>query len=228
MIFTQPLYGKVLRGEKTETRRLALPSHPPHKYRVKQRIAVQKGRGVSAEAHIILTAVRRERLGLLDFDAARAEGFRTTLHFKVYWVAIHDKAWVEKWDEGEDTYDAAAVARFEKRWAPKEVWVLTFERDHSERPRLLAHRNARANYVEHPAQAMPHEPEAVPANIQKGFSREKTEGFVAREADRQADRERLGLVERLQIALSEGGDPRVEESIRKRIRALESRNRRRA
>lgn len=228
MIFSSPLYGKVLRGEKTETRRLVQPQDLGTKYRVGMRRAVQKGRGQPAEAHIVLIDVRRELLGAIDFDAARAEGFRTTGDFKRDWIERHDAKWVEAMAElsGELAVEADISDRFYQRWAFKEVWVLTFELDRSERPRLLADRNAKADYVDAPARALDHEPEAVDAQTQARFSREGFQGWMAREKQRELDRERMLAHERLlrvQIeARAAGVDiSQIEMVIRQRLREAE-------
>jgi hypothetical protein len=241
LIFTAPLYGKVLRGEKTQTRRLVQPKDLGTKYRPGMRRAVQKGRGIHGEAHILLTDVRRELLGAIDFNAARAEGFRTTEDFKSYWIWLHDTAWADRTDEEccdiytaspEDTKSPSELMaarindRFYQRWALKEVWVLSFELDRTERPRLLADRNAKTDYVDAPARALDHEPEAVDIATQLRFSREGHQGFMAREAQRELDRERMAADERLrqvQIdARAKGVDiSHLEASIVRQLRAAE-------
>jgi hypothetical protein len=115
VIFGPRLVGLVLVGKKTETRRLVqtvprgatktvgprgrrrvvdvvtLPDGVtvPCRYEVGKSYAVQRGRGRPADGRILVTAVERQRLGDLDFDAARAEGFRTTADFWAYWKALH-------------------------------------------------------------------------------------------------------------------------------------------
>jgi hypothetical protein len=232
VIFPPPLYGKVLRSEKTQTRRLAQHGDLATKYRPGMRRAVQRGRGIPNEAHIILTDVRRELLGAIDYEAVRAEGFRTVPDFKAYWLGLHDKAWTERnreevaeeyWD---DWLAERGADRFYQRWAFKEVWVLTFELDRTERPRLLADRNAKADYVEAPARALDHEPEAVDASTQDRFSKEGHHGFVAREKQREIDRERLAVHDRLQRVQTEARAAGVdivqfELGILQRLRAAE-------
>lgn len=225
MIFTAPLYGKVLRGEKTETRRLFQSCDLATKYRPGMRRAVQKGRGIHGEAHILLTDVRRELLGAIDFKAARAEGFRTVQDFKAYWLGLHDANWVERQEDTELT-DEQIQDRFYQRWALKEVWVLSFELDRTERPRLLADRNAKSDYVDTSARALAHEPEAVDTATQIRFSREGHQGFMAREAQRELDRERMGAEERLRQvridARAKGVDiSHLEASIVRQLRAAE-------
>lgn len=229
MIFSGPLYGKVLRGEKTQTRRLVQSADLATKYRPGMRRAVQKGRGIHGEAHILLTDIRQEQLGRITFVDARAEGFKTTTDFKAYWIGLHDAKWLERLrDEVDDpmTCEVAIVARFAMRWSPKTVWVLSFELDRTERPRLLADRNAKTDYVDAPARALDHEPEAIDAATQGRFSKEGHRGFMAREAQRELDRERMGAEERLRQvridARAKGVDiSHLEASIVRQLRAAE-------
>lgn len=287
MIFTQPLYGKVLRGEKTQTRRLVQAGDLATKYRTGMRKAVQKGRGVHGEAHIILTDVRREALdrktcalcdgpsqwnactacggtGIqprLTIHDAKAEGFRTTLDFKIYWLGLHDKTWIARReklvaDEAAEPYtDDELLARFNERHAHRQVWVLTFQLDTAEQPRFLMQGSplteggkarvmsnrqrtpgkAKAREVtgpeEHgysgsPARAMPHEVEPIDARTQDKFSQEGHQGFVAREKQREIDREHLAAEERLRQvridARAQGVDiGHLEAAILQRVRAAE-------
>lgn len=236
MIFSGPLYGKVLRGEKTQTRRPASSSDPANRYRPGMRRAVQKGRGIHGEAHIIITDVRLEAVGDITFEDARAEGFRTRDDFKAYWIELHDKKWLER--EEEENGDWAALkelrilARFDQRHAHKQVWVLTFELDRTERPRLLADRNAKTDYVDAPARALDHEPEAIDATTQNRFSQEGHKGWMARESQREIDRERMAAEERLRQvridARAQGVDiTHLEAAIVERIRRAERKIRQR-
>jgi hypothetical protein len=231
VIFSPPLYGKVLRGEKTQTRRLAQSGDLAAKYRPGMRRAVQRGRGITSEAHIILTDVRREPLGLITFEDARAEGFKTRADFAAYWLGLHDPTW-KRWTAERDEKDEEpltefdALERFDLRYAQRQVWVLTFDLDRTERPRLLADRNAKADYVEAPARALDHEPEAVDASTQDRFSKEGHQGFVAREKQREIDRERLAVHDRLQRVQTEARAAGVdivqfELGILQRLRAAE-------
>lgn len=179
MIFQPELARLIRAGRKTQTRR-PIRHDQPCRYREGKDYAVQPGRGQAATCRIHVDQVRREPVGLIAFTDARAEGFTTTDEFKVAWVAIHEKAWLEHeigMLEDAENDDGVVLDRdlwlmrrsldmFERKHALRPVWVIRFHLHHVEEIRLLALRSDEI-YVSNAAQAMPHEPEAVDASAQK-------------------------------------------------------------
>lgn len=168
MIFGADLRHKIVTGRKTMTRRPVKepqlvrrtikingerrPAGPerwtrPFEPKVGGRIAVQPGRGQHAVAHILVADVRRELVGEITYEDARREGFRTTEEFKVYWVRLYDRAWIDRQErvvhpDGvvetlELLTDEDLVARFDERHANRLVWVIGFELARDEHPLFL-------------------------------------------------------------------------------------------
>lgn len=87
--------------------------------------------------HVVITEVREELLGAITFKDVRAEGHNTTDDFKLAWVRRHDKAWTKSEQFaraaafGDESVQALILARFERRWAGVEVYVVRFERTES-------------------------------------------------------------------------------------------------
>lgn len=95
-----------------------------------------------------ITHVARETLGKIEFRDVLAEGHKTTDLFKGWWIARHDREWAQRepdpvaWlkapygrhhadrrlQQLEDVI-AGPLARFDTRWAHREVWTVTFRRD---------------------------------------------------------------------------------------------------
>jgi uncharacterized protein YhfF len=179
MIFRPELVRQIRAGRKTQTRRLAR-IEPVCRYKAGKSYAVQPGRGQSAVCRIHVNSVRRETVGDIAFADARAEGFATTEDFKVYWVSVHEKAWLEQehamLSEAEND-DGVVLDRemwitrrsldlFQRRHALKPGWVISFHLDTAPVGRLLALRS-QEGYTTNPARAMVDEPEAVDADTQK-------------------------------------------------------------
>lgn len=156
MIFAAEMVRLIAAGKKTATRRLVKGDEPKGRYRAGKSYAVQPGRGKPSSFRILVTDVRQEPVGDLTLADARAEGFRTSDEFKLYWIRLHDKAWANPkvdcpecmgigcWD-CDDTGkvvkprdDVELLARFEDRHAHRLVWVIMFEVDRTDRPRYLA------------------------------------------------------------------------------------------
>ena len=110
MIFHKDLAEKVLRGEKTATRRRMSdnPNSPWYRggcrYKVGQVFAVQPGRGKTRIGEARVTAVFAGRLGGVNSGDAREEGFDSLLAFREAWARING------------SYDTAEF-----------VWVIEFE-----------------------------------------------------------------------------------------------------
>lgn len=109
MIFKPELVEKILAGEKTETRRaVSLNPRSPWsvercRYRAGRHYALQPGRSAHAVAQILVTDVRKVRLGGMNLDDARREGFASVEEFVDYWTAM------------QGSYDVRAL-----------VWAVTF------------------------------------------------------------------------------------------------------
>lgn len=147
MIFTEEHCEKILRGEKTQTRRLVkpgefmngtifhqlvqrAPSRPGGighvKWSVGRTYSIQPGRTKPGVARIRLTAIRRERVQEIPLDDLLAEGMEIS-------GSEYDDP-CDIWDEFIDAeQDYARLwdrlnPRKGTRWADNPlVWVLTFE-----------------------------------------------------------------------------------------------------
>jgi hypothetical protein len=96
MIFRPELAAKIVKGQKTATRRAMNPAkvrspwHPDsHSYPVGRAFAVCPGRGVHGIAQAIVTARRIEPLSAVTPHDARCEGFPTRDGFVAAWRAIN-------------------------------------------------------------------------------------------------------------------------------------------
>jgi hypothetical protein len=97
-----------------------------------------KGRPPKKEiGRITITAVDRGPLGAITYDDARREGFDTTTAFKAHWVRSHDDRWIQRREVTTDPEtgtvdvnrhltDEDLAARFDERWTPVEVWIISF------------------------------------------------------------------------------------------------------
>lgn len=138
----------------------------PFRPRVEQDLAIQKGRGKEAIGRITVTDVRREPVGEITHDDAQAEGFRNVEAFKAYWVRLHDPNWPPlirvfcptctdpdypadelppcPMCDGDELIKikpvptvGELVARFDAHHHHRPVWVITFNLNRAEEPRLL-------------------------------------------------------------------------------------------
>lgn len=116
MIFTPELAEKVMRGEKTATRRLLSynPHSPWHRrsrsnYNVGQVFAVQPGRGKRGIGKARCTAVYQQRLGEVSARDAWREGFRDLAEFHSAFKEINgpcrllDLIWVVEFELVKET-----------------------------------------------------------------------------------------------------------------------------
>jgi hypothetical protein len=222
---------------------------PGDRFPVQQR-AVKDGKpSAETQGHAIITSATQELAGDLTFDDARQMGYRTTSDAMEAWLCDYDPGWVCEEPVchacgGPGLTEAGFCvtcgcddqprARFIAKHADRLVWVIRFELDRSHESHLLAAVPARegtedGDYVSSPAQAMGGDAdpgEAIDARIAEVYTREGIQGWAAREAQRQADRDRMALAERLRLvqgeAAMQGIDVhRVERSILQRIRAME-------
>jgi hypothetical protein len=86
-LFKRELLRKVLSGEKTQTRRI-------HKITLKpgRTYAARCTRFEKAQARILITAARQEKLGDITLADAKKEGFTSREQFKQAWTKMHG-AW---------------------------------------------------------------------------------------------------------------------------------------
>ncbi len=105
MIFKQELAQKILRGEKTATRRVMSdnPRSPWWKekcaYEVGQVFTINPGRGVTRIGEARVTAIYEQRLFDMGPEAARQEGFESLPEFQAAWRSINggffnEEVWV--------------------------------------------------------------------------------------------------------------------------------------
>lgn len=194
VLFKPEMVKAILSGKKSQTRRIGATC----RYQPGRSYAVQPGRGKPASLRITITDVRQEQLGEISLKDAKREGFHTTDEFREYWEDLHHG------------------------WTPTLlVWVLTFVKgEHTDSPRLLAMRPGppHGDYTSVPALSMRGEQEAVPATIQKSYSREAFERDSARRA---ALRKRaLTAVEQI-IPYSSGRERKRLRAAANQIRAIE-------
>lgn len=105
MIFRAESAQKIVRGEKTQTRRRV---NGVCRYRVGQDYSVQPGRAKREIARILVTGIRRERLGEIGHRDARDEGFPSVDEFWDAWSDIHGRF---SRDELVDVIDFVLCAR---------------------------------------------------------------------------------------------------------------------
>ena len=148
MIFqTQDAIDKILRGEKTQSRRLrksteqvvcdeqgnviGVKVNGRWKWRVGQTRAIQPGRGKPSVARIRITDIRREDARDISWQDALAEGYANEVDFWMVWTSMHDKEYVRGLTE-ENRYasfvESVWVMGLKQRPAERyQCWALTFE-----------------------------------------------------------------------------------------------------
>lgn len=151
MIFGRQLIGKVLSGEKTQTRRVVAPAHRTDHYRPRMERAVQSGRGKPGIARIRIVTVARAFVTAITAVDVAAEGFADRAAFARFWLQMHDpdprmRAAVQRdprqWD---GITDESVLEHFTARHAARRVWVLEFELVTQAPPVLLAARPSTAS-----------------------------------------------------------------------------------
>jgi hypothetical protein len=231
----EPYYRQNTRLRSGQSSTLVKPFAPQEG----ERLAVRHKRGPAA-CHVIVTDATKADVNEITYQDARAMGYRTTADAMAGWVNLHGTLREGGRCEccgGPGVQDGFCVtcgcddqssAAFHARHAHKPVWILTVELDRSHTPRLLAGRpSVGSDYVSSPTLAAADEPECVDERTQDQFAREGFQGWAAREASREADRERLSLEERLRMvrveARAKGIDTyRLEQSLLQRVKAMEA------
>jgi hypothetical protein len=249
----EPYYRKTSKLKSTGRSMILVQPYKPKegdRFPIQHRVTVDGKPSATTQGHGIITSAIITKAGDLAFQDARQMGYRTTSEAMAAWLTEYDQAWVREPNAecqacGGPGLDPAGfcvtcgcddqpAARFTRKHAERDVWVIHFELDRSHESRLLAALPAGegdhdGDYVSSPSRAMGGEAdpgEAVDAKTTADYAREGHQGWVAREASRQADRDRMALEERLRLvrveARAQGVDVhRVERSILQRIRAME-------
>lgn len=200
MIFRPELAAAVLRGDKTQTRRLVRPGEEACAYRAGGSYSVQPGRGRKAVGRIVVTHVERRRLGEITHEDAVAEGFASVEAFARYWLDLHDASYRGAL---EHATDEEALERFHQRHGRAEVWAIRFVLDPTASPRLL-HRHSERGYTASPRDALPDEPEAVDHWAQVAITREANLRDDERRR-RQAEIDMRRQLERIEAELERAG-----------------------
>jgi hypothetical protein len=125
------------------------PNHHRRRFHEGQRLSLKSYVGGSTLAHVTVTDAQRVQLGHVDYAAARELGHPYVDAFRAAWVAEH-----------EPDHEGDALERFERRHAHKEVWLVRFALDRTDRGGLPAARSEEG-YTDNPARAMGEEMPAV-------------------------------------------------------------------
>lgn len=148
--------GKAGAGERTG--RSAVRWQYPAAPKVGKVFVVKRAAGLDPAVYATITDVRREWLGEIDFAGAKACGHRTTDDFKLAWtrsadrISDSDERWALR-ELSDDGLRDALLARFTRRHAATEVWVVSF-RVSEGRDRFLAAGSRGGDYTTTPARAL--------------------------------------------------------------------------
>jgi hypothetical protein len=174
----------VAHGQRTTHLLPVKPSHHRKRFHEGQRLTVKAYVGGPTECHVTVTDAQRVQLGQVDYAAVRELGHPYLDAFRVAWVAEH-----------EPDHEGDALERFERRHAHKEVWLVRFALDRTDRGGLPAARSEEG-YTDNPARAMPEEMPAV-----RGLDWEHHIGRPAR--DRETQRQAMIHADRTTQTTSE-------------------------
>lgn len=141
IVLGHPATGILHQGVTAHLQRYRSSDHQS-RYAAGQRLAVKVMVPGPNACHIIVTDVQGPKqeytLGQLTIQDARALGHTRLDHLWRHWITNHDQAWLGRAIEnGEDTEQEIA-RRFGTEWASKRAWLLRFEIDHAETPRMLS------------------------------------------------------------------------------------------
>lgn len=213
MIFQPELVKQIRKGKKTMTRRPVKRGklgEVKQNYVADRSYAVQPGRGQRETCRITVLETRRERLGDITHDDAKAEGFKTTQEFFDYWQALYGSVDHEQ-----------------------QVWAIRFRLGEPERPLFLAGQTQQSDYTFEKAKAPKGEPEVTDDETTARFVEDAR---LKAEQDKTLRKKQLSaqdLTDRLAAiraqAAAQGIDIRRQEaSIIQRIEAMERKVRRKA
>ena len=88
MLFKKPLLEKILKGEKTQTRRPMERKPRIHVCRVHERVGVRAGY-TKFVAYIVIKKRFQQRVGNISAEEAKKEGFLSIEEFKRAWAALY-------------------------------------------------------------------------------------------------------------------------------------------
>jgi ASCH domain len=183
MIFRAELAQLVVKGRKTQTRRVA--NGKPSRYEIGHDYAVQPGRGKSQICRVTILDRRVERLGDLCYEDAVAEGFRSRADFARYWLRLHaiDK---RRHDPAGLSSDEV-LALWQARHGATRVWVITFALTRplvlrvADRPVYLQRAGAGAGTTTDARRKMAGEPEVLGDVAVGSIARARHDAKLARE-----------------------------------------------
>ncbi len=268
MIFA-PAHAKLVRrGAKTQTRRpvkgertvtirrahgriKARAQRPPETscpYKTGHAYAVQDGAGKPENGRIVVTAVRRERLGDITFEDAKAEGFVSQFDFAYHWLTAH--GWGAGWKAPAGlhaTLEDMILARFQERHGDTEVWVIDFELE-QDPVRFLARRGSPSltpleklkgpglddgsrGYTSQRHQALDPDCEAIDNETLERYAREAKARDASRAGEKVERRKRRPLHERVKELESDPGGADLSRplaAIERRVSAAERKRDQRA
>lgn len=226
----------IVKGKQTVMRRPVKQGERHPWFRPGRNYAIQPGLGQRQITRIAINTIEAGRLGDITFNDVRAEGFRTTIEYKAFWVRTYDAAWVVREENRLErtVTDEELAGRFDTRHADTAVWIVGFELDRSHRPRLLAP-TARGErdgdeygYTDNPTRSLRDEPEAVDASILAKFAEDaamRWRGLPGSREEHLRRRERSLRIRLRQAALNAGRAgvdiTRQLDSIEHHIRMLE-------
>jgi len=141
IVLGHPATGILHQGVTAHLQRVN-PNDHACRYAIGQRLAVKVMVPGPNALHIRITAVQGPKqqftLGQLTIQDARALGHTRLDHLWRHWITNHDQTWLGRAiHDGTDT-EHEIERRFQDEWASKLVWLLRFEIDHTETPRMLS------------------------------------------------------------------------------------------
>lgn len=147
MIFTKRQAGAIARGQHTRMCIPVVTGRPcPVKLNHDYPVQYRDGRRLPMMGRIKIVSHAQQVAGEITYAEARAEGCRTTVHWKTEWVRRRDAVWLARekvdlvavYDDEVSIVDWILLERFEQRHARTMVWALTIE-PVVDAPRFMAH-----------------------------------------------------------------------------------------
>jgi len=90
MLFKRTLFGKILSGEKTASRRPMERKRGRRVYEVGEKVGIRNGY-VKPKAHVVITRRYRQKIGNMTDEDAKKEGFKDLEEFKRVWKRLYGK-----------------------------------------------------------------------------------------------------------------------------------------
>jgi hypothetical protein len=179
----------VAHGQRSVHIAFVKPSDHRKRYVAGQRLQVRAFVGGPTEARVTVTTAERIQLADVDYGLVRELGYVRLDQFQVTWVERHDEAWAAKLlEEFPDHADVGErfcrkEKRFHARHAHRDIWVIRFDLDRAETPRMLAQGGRdRATYRKLPDGRWQCAEGAEDAEADRGYT--SVDAFSLREAGR--------------------------------------------